>query len=209
MKTKLIIFDLDGTLVDSKKLYIETIHGSLLKNYLIFPKSHIAKSLGPKVEFTLKNIAKFDPKIVDKLKKEINEWIVKETKKLKLCPYVKQTLKRLKKEKVKIVLLTNSARKYTTLFLKRNKLDKFFNRIFCAENFKTKKEAIRYIAKKYKVKKKEIIYVADKKSDVKTARKVGCKIIIVLACSWDKAIFKKRKQKFIIKDLTCLKNAIR
>lgn len=208
--TKLIIFDLDGTLVDSKKLYVDIIRDSLLKLRYIYPRSHIVKSLGPKIEGTLTNIGKFNPKIKAKLKKEINEWIAKKTKHLKLCPYAKQTLKKLKKEKNKIMLLTNSAKKFANLFLKKNKIDKFFDMIICAENFKTKEQVIKQITKKYKIKIKDIIYIADTEKDIKIAKKAGCKIIIVLKCSWDKTLFRKRKRKpkFIIKDLSKLKKII-
>lgn len=204
---KLIVFDLDGTIVDSKKLYVDIVHGSLLKFCYVYPKSHIVKSLGPKIEESLNNIGKFAPKIKAKLKKEINDWIAKETKTLKLCPHVKQALKELKKEN-KIVLLTNSARKYTNTFLKQNKINKYFDKLLCAENFRTKESAIRRLARQYKIKKKEIIYVADTKKDIKIAKKAGCRIIIVLACSWYRSQFKNSKQKFIIKDLSKLKNAI-
>lgn len=208
---KLIVFDFDGTIVDSKKLYVDVIHGSLLKFCYIYPKSHIAKKLGPKVEETLSNIGKFNPKIKAKLKKDINDWVTKKVRHIKLCPYVKQTLKELKKkkkEKIKIAILTNSVRKYTIAFLKKNNIDKFFDKLICAENFATKENAIKKLAKRYKIKIKDIVYIADTKKDIKVAKKVGCKIIIVLACSWYKSQFKNRKQKFIIKDLSKLKNVI-
>ncbi|MEM2956471.1 MAG: HAD-IA family hydrolase [Candidatus Pacearchaeota archaeon] len=190
---RVLIFDFDGTIVDSKTAYIDTIHRSLLKRSFIYPKERIAKALGPKIETTLKNLNKFSHKMLKSLKNEINKNITKKVKELKLCPYVKETLRRLKQKKFKIILLTNSARKFVITFLKYNKIMKYFNRLFYAENFKSKEEAIRNIAKKYNISIRKIVYIADKKKDVEIAKKIGCKIIIVLICSWDKKEFHKEK----------------
>ncbi len=207
-QTKLVVFDLDGTLVDSNELYIDTIHNHLVMNYFMFTKGHVARALGPKIEETLKNLGKFDKKTVKKLKKDINEFVARESSKLKLCPNVHKALKELKLKKIKIVLLTNSASKYTRLLLRKNKLLKYFNEVITAENFDNKPQAIKKLAKKYRLKIKEIVYVGDRVKDIKVAKKAGCKIIIALACSWDKKKFKNGKKKFIIKNLGELKNAI-
>ena len=76
---------------------------------------------------------------------------------------------------------------------------KYFDKFFYAENFSDKPSKIKELAKKYKINVKNIIYVADRTKDVKIARKAGCKIIIVLACSWDKNEF--HGEKYTIKSL--------
>ncbi len=205
---KLIIFDLDGTLVDSNKLYIDTIHHNLVMNYFMFTKGHVARALGPKLEETLRNLGKFDSKTLKKLKKEINEHVAKETSKLKLCPKVREALTYLKNKKFKIILLTNSSRKYTLLLLKKNNLLKFFDKIIAAENFDKKSEAIKQTARKYNIKLKEVIYIADKIKDIKIGKQAHCRIIITLGCSWDKSKFRNKKAKYIIKNLGELKNVI-
>ena len=185
-EAKVIIFDFDGTLVDSKKLYIETIHKNLLEHFFIYPKSHISKALGPKLEITLNNIQKFSPKIIKRLKIKINADIKIRAKSLKLTPYSKETLQNLNKKGYNLILLTNSAGKFLKTVLKNQHIQGYFKKLFYAENFPNKETAIKRIAKRYKVKVKDITYVADKLSDVQIARNVGCKIVIVLAKSWDK-----------------------
>lgn len=205
---KIIVFDLDGTIVDSKKLYINTIHHNLVMNYFIFTKGHVARALGPKLEDTLQKLRRFDPKTLKRLKKDINEYVARESSKLKLCPKVKEVLKYLRSRKFKIVLLTNSARKYTLLLLKKNNLLRFFDKVIAAENFNKKSEVIKKIARKYKVKTNEIVYIADKIKDIKIAKQAHCRIIITLACSWDKTKFRNKKANYIIKNLGELKNVV-
>jgi len=158
--------------------------------------------LGTKLEATLKRINHFSPDLLQKLKKNINSDIAKKAKSLKLCPYAKETLEKLH-EKNKIILLTNSAGRFAKQVLKHNKILKYFDKLFYAENFSSKEDAIKSIAKKYKSKVSDITYVADKKTDVKIAKNVSCKIIIVLACSWDKS--KLKGKKYTVKSLKDIK----
>jgi len=196
---KFVVFDFDGVIADSKDLYTDTIYNSLIEHSLIYPKGRIARALGPKLDITLKNINHFSKNNIKVLKNGINSNIVRRAKSLKLCPYAKQTLKRLKKQKCTLVILTNSSKKFLFAFLKYNKIMKYFDKFFYAENFSDKPSKIKELAKKYKINVKNIIYVADRTKDVKIARKAGCKIIIVLACSWDKNEF--HGEKYTIKSL--------
>jgi len=190
---KVIVFDLDGTLVDSKKLYTESIHHSLLEHYFTFPKSHVSRALGPKLEITLRNIGKFQPETLRELKDSINKEVSHSTSHLKLCPGAKEALKKLKKKNYTIALMTNSAREFAVNALRTHKIRKYFTRLFYAENFSSKEDALRAIARKYNARISDVVYVADKKADVKIARNAGCRIIVPLACSWDKRLFKGEK----------------
>jgi phosphoglycolate phosphatase len=196
---KVIAFDFDGTIADSKKLYIETIRNSLIKHSFIYPKGHIAKALGPKLEETLRNLDRFSPEMLQKLKKDINDDVTKEAKKLRACPGAKETLKKLQEHGSKIVLLTNSAGRFAIAFLRKNNMLKYFDNLFYAENFGKKEDALKAIAKRYNTKTRDITYVADKKADVKIAKNAGCRIIVPLACSWDKKMF--HGEKYTIKSL--------
>ena len=202
---KVIVFDLDGTLIDSKKIYVDTIHSSLIEHYFTFPKSHVSKALGPKLEITLRNIGRFQPDTLQLLKNRINMEVASNASKVRLCPYVSETLKKLKKNHI-LVLLTNSAGGFAKNVLRAHKIRKYFDKLFYAENFSSKEDAIRAIAKKYNTKASEINYVADRKNDVKIAKNVGCKIIIVLTCSWDKRRF--RGERYTIHSMKQLANAL-
>jgi len=200
---KILVFDFDGTIADSKKLYVDIIHDSLLKASYIYPRSSIIKALGPKLEESLLNIRKFDKKTLKVLSKEINSFVTKEARSLKICAEVKSTLKRLKKsKKYKIILLTNSVRAFANAFLKKNGLGKDFDAILGSEDFSTKDKALREISRKYHVKREEIMYLGDRAIDYRIAKRVGTRIVMPYACSWEKTrIMQKKYRKVRVKNL--------
>jgi len=203
MKKRILVFDFDGTIADSKKLYVGIIHDSLLKASHIYPRSHIIKALGPKLEGTLLNIRRFDRKTLKKLSKEINDFVTSKAESLKVCPHVKKELKKLKKSgDYRMILLTNSVRGFAIAFLRKNKMMDDFDMILGSEDFKTKEDALRKIAMKFKARPEEIVYVGDKTTDYKISRHVGTKIVIPYACSWDKSkILRKKYSKVRIENL--------
>jgi len=204
---KLLVFDFDGTIADSKKLYIDAIFGFTKKYGYKLTKRHVERSLGPKLDLSLHNAG--IRRYAEKIGCEINKYLIKEAPKLKLCPYVKETLRRIKERRIlKTVLLTNSTRPFINVFLKKNNLRNYFGKILGAEDFLVKEEAFEKLFRKFKIKPQETVYIADKTKDVDIARKVGCKIIIVLSCSWDRKKFKKRKMKkfYIINSMKDLIN---
>lgn len=191
---KIIVFDFDGTIADSKKLYVDIIHDSLFKASYIYPRSHIVKALGPKLEDSLLNLRKFPPNVLKKLSKEINDFVIRKARGLKVCKNVKSELKKLKKsKKYKIILLTNSVRKFSIAFLKKNNMLKDFDLILGSEDFKDKEKALKHIAKIFKARPEDIVYIGDRIKDYKIARHVGSQIIIPYACSWDKSLLKLKK----------------
>lgn len=199
---KLVIFDLDGVLADSKEFYINNIKETLAKYGFNFSKNTISSALGDRMKNTLDNLRTIFPK-VNKIAREVHLIAAEKSIELKLCPYVKPTLQKLKRKKIKTVLLTNSTRKYALNFLNKHGIKKYFNLVLGGDQFKAKKETFKLFYKKFKVKPEETLYIGDRVYDVMTAEKVGCNVIIVNNCSWDKEKLRKKKEyhKFIVKDL--------
>jgi len=210
MKKKILVFDFDGTIADSKKLYVEVIHDSLLAASFIFPRSRIVKAMGPKLRQTLLNLKRFDQKTLKGLSEEINEWVTREAERLNVCPHVKSSLRRLKRSgRYRTILLTNSVRAFPIAFLKKNGMLRDFDVVLGSEDFDDKEKALRGIAKRFGVKPKEITYIGDKTTDYRIARHVGTKILLPYACSWDKSlIMQKRYSKARISSLDELEGKI-
>lgn len=197
INNSLIIFDFDGTLANSKKLYVYAIHKFLSKHNISASNKKIEKSLGPRLDIL---INKFCSNKKDSLaiQKEINSFITKKALLIKPAPYAKETLKRLSKEHI-LVLVTNSVESFIARFLKKYSLRKYFKNIYCAK-FRKKEQGFRYIFRKHKVKAENSFYVADLKDDVKIAKKAGCKIKIILLKSWHIRKF-SGKEKYAVKSL--------
>jgi len=203
MARKILVFDFDGTIADSKKLYTDIIHDSLAKASFIYPRSHIVRAMGPKLEGTLLNLRKFDRKTLKKLSKEINDFVIAKAESLKVCANVKSELRKLHRSgKYRIVLLTNSVRAFSIAFLKKNKMLNDFDLILGSEDFMDKPKELRILAKKYKVNIKDLIYIGDRIMDYKIARQVGAGIVLPRVCSWDKSeIMDKKYSKVRIENL--------
>lgn len=191
---RVLVFDFDGTIADSKKLYTDIIHDSLAKASFIYPRSHIVRAMGPKLEGTLLNLQKFDRKTLRKLSREINNFVIDKAESLKVCAHVKSELRKLHRSgKYKIVLLTNSVRAFSIAFLKKNKMLNDFDLILGSEDFMDKPRELRLLAKKFKVKMEDVIYIGDREMDYKIAKSVGAKIILPHVCSWDKSLIMNKK----------------
>lgn len=177
---KAIIFDFDGTLLDSDKMIVETFR----QLYGIFK---------PNVDPDLDRFLSFSgPPIKESLKKEFPDVdqdfsfeqfqnLSKENyiKYVKPFPYVIDTLEELKKRNLKIALVTSKGRVATEYALKLTSLDNIFDFIICADEVKKVKpdpEGVLLALKCLNIKNKnDAIYIGDSRYDYLTAKDAGLK----------------------------------
>lgn len=173
---KLIIFDFDGTLVDS----VSGIH----KTANIMAKKYRMKSISLK---KVKNavgaglgifLQKIFKKVINKyglksIKKDYVELYRENFKyKLKIFPSVLQVLKVLRKKRIKMIILSNKLSYFIKKSCQYAKIDKFFNEIIGRGDLKKDKPdsyPVNYIANKYKINKKNILLVGDSQYDAECA----------------------------------------
>ena len=98
-KLKTLLFDFDGTLLDTNELIFKTFEHVLEKNYPgKYDRARILPFLGPTLQETF-NIV--DPKNAEKLIEEYREWNFVNHDRLSIeFDGVSQTLRKLKKETV-------------------------------------------------------------------------------------------------------------
>ncbi len=204
-KPKLLIFDFDGTIVDSKQAYYHAIN-THLQDYG-FSKKQIDEAIGVGLSLseTLKNLG-FSPFIRWIEKRRIMKQVLKHASTIKKCKDV-NSIKSLKNYKI---LVTNSLREFAMPILKHLSLKKDFREIYTADNFDNKQEFISEYLKKRKISPKDVFYIGDRAADIKLAGKIGCKSVIIAGkCAWDsRTTLIKLKPDFLISDVADLKKIL-
>lgn len=202
---KLLIFDFDGTIADTKKAYYSSIYRNLEKRGLT--KTEINKIIdeGLSLRITL-----------DKLGLSfITRWLLHRKILQEVENYIKdihkcQNVHYIKDISVKKILVSNSLKWFILKVLKHLQLNNYFLEIYGADNFSEKGKFIDSYIKKHNLNPKECIYIGDRVADVKLAKKIGCFGIIVSGkCAWNsKKELGKASPDFLIEDFSKLHRLI-
>lgn len=195
---KLVIFDFDGTVVDSKKAYYDSITKHL--NPMGFSRKRIdeAIDLGLNLGETLKH---FIPSRLYRwwIRRQIMKDVLYEVNLVKKC----HDSGHVHDIHAKKILVSNSLSDLVIPVLRHLKMRHLFREVYCADNFDDKAEFIKKYLKKNKIKPAECFYVGDRVADIKLARKVGVHSVIISGkCSWNsKKELLEAKPEFIVPDL--------
>ena len=169
-KKKLIIFDLDGVLIDSK-INMSFAWNSVKKKFNLRPSfKKYFKYVGKPFEQILKNLNIFSNYY--QISKEYNKISINNFDKIKLYKGVKETLKHLKKKKIKTAIVTSKNLGRTRLLLKKFNIN--VNAVQCPNKKLRGKpfpDQILKVIKKMKMEKRNCIYIGDTKSDLIAAQK--------------------------------------
>jgi len=202
---KLLIFDFDGTIVDSKSLYYKAIGDEL--RVVGFSEKQIDRAIdiGMSLRKTLRNIGLgflaswwMHKKILKRIEKYIPE--------VKKC-HDAEKIKEISGNKI---LVTNSLKEFAVPVLRHLGLKKEFDKIYGADDFSDKAQFISQYIKNHKLEKKDVFYIGDRAVDVKLARKVGCVSVIVSGkCAWNprKEVLAEEPD-FLLSDLEDIKKII-
>ena len=139
---KLIIFDLDGVLVDAKNIHYKTLNEALGSKYEISWEEHLNKYDGLKTNEKLKllTISKGLP-----LSSYNDIWLkkqqltIEELKKIKPNSVLKNTIKELVKENYKLAVCSNSIRKTILTVLSKLDIIEYFDYIVSNEDVNNSK----------------------------------------------------------------------
>jgi phosphoglycolate phosphatase len=167
LKYKNILFDLDGTLIDSAP----GIELSFRYAYKIIYKKDCPISLipliGPPIDQVLTNVngeinLKTKSQFLDVFKEHYDQFGYKNTL---LYNGVKEVLGQLAKKKMCVFIATNKRIKPTKLILEYFAINKFFNKVYCPDSeevkFQNKTELISYIIKSKSLKLIDTLMVGD------------------------------------------------
>jgi phosphoglycolate phosphatase len=186
IKKGLLIFDLDGTLIDSKKDIINSFNYAFKKNKLdLINNSFFLKNASRgSIYFIKKNIKKLHSQNISITK--INNDFVKYYSKncVQNTVYKKGLIQFLKQSKKKYIniISTNKKKAIAQKICKHLKIMKYFDEIYGSDTLLSKKPSKKHldeILKKYKVKKSKIAIFGDSEVDYKLSSHYKIKYILM------------------------------
>jgi len=177
---KHVIFDFDGTIVDSINLSIELFNELADKykfNKIVYNQLDYLRSLSfiercRAVKVPLYKIPALGIEITRNYRKIIG--------KLRIFEGVDDVIHWLKEQGLELSIISSNSNENVRAFLKKNNIY-VFDGIYCNRNLFGKEKIIDRFIKKHNLKRDEVIYIGDEYRDV-----IACKIneIKVIAVSW-------------------------
>ncbi len=186
-EAELIVFDFDGSIVDSLDVFLESFQKALLaynrkcsiaevKNNLgACSFVEIRKNLAPKSYRVIrKMLGEMPGKKIAEAHEYFQRNILKRTAEIKAFDDAAEAVKKLSKTK-KLALLTNSSKKYTERILKRLKIKNCFKKLVYGDSgFRDKAAGLRYLIKSFRAAPEKTICIGDAPSDIRAAKKAKC-----------------------------------
>jgi pyrophosphatase PpaX len=175
IKANTILFDLDGVIVKSEKVWLSSLN-SALKYYnqkQINPKTFNKKFWGNDVNNTLQALG-----LPEKAMEIVNKSYIENIDNVGLFPDVEQTLKNLTQFKKGVV--TNTPKKIALYLLDKFNIIKYFDVIVTSDDVKYGKPNPEIIIKAcnlLNIKPNDAIIIGDTISDIKAGKKLNCIVI--------------------------------
>lgn len=185
---KALIFDLDGTLVDTAPDLIEQLQIVMTKRGVDIPEVNLRNFIGggarPLIEKGFEEIGvKLNDELMTEIETDFLEGYEKNcTKNSAPFPFVIETLKQFANDKIPMVVCTNKRQQPAEKVLTGLGLAHFFTHIKGRmDGFPAKPEAatLEDISKKLSLKAEEMVMIGDSKTDIDFAHNCGMKVVAV------------------------------
>ncbi len=193
-KWKAILFDMDGVVIDSELYWSKTEKEFAQKNNLVYNQDYRRRIMAlspPELAKTLRHffgLTKSEKEIIkerDKMALDIYQ------KKAKLLAGFLPLIKKARKEKYKIALVSSSPWRWIRPILRRFKLKRYFDKIISAEDLpdgrgKPHPAIYLFAAKKLGVRPKDCLVFEDSVNGIKAAKAAGMFCVAVPDKRWIK-----------------------
>lgn len=208
---KLIIFDLDGTLIDAYTAIDKSF------NYVMH-----RLGLKPRNISTVRRLVGWgDLNLLkpyvwpEDLKHALSLYRAHHKHSLlkysRLYPYARSLLKQLKEKGYKLAVASNRPSRFSRILLKHLKINGFFDYVLCADQSKRGKphpEMLNKIVKRFGLKKSQALYVGDMAIDAQAGRSAKINTVIVTSGSSSKAEIKKEQPFRVIPAISLLQGLL-
>ena len=183
-KIKAIIFDLDGTLIDSVTDLANSVNYTLAGIGLpLHTREEIRSYVGDGVQKLIKrslgqdHLEKFDQAFAIFM----DHYDLHCTDNTVVYPGVAETLPLLA-EKYSLGVLTNKSLKFSVKILRSLGIDSYFKEVLGGDSLPTKKPApagIFHLAEKWHLMPEQIAMVGDHATDIEVGKRAGCKTVFI------------------------------
>ena len=209
---KLVIFDLDGTLINAYSA-IQSSFNHVMLELGLKPKSSglIRRAVGwGDVNLLRPYVAEDD--LTRALRLYRNHHKLSLLRQSRLYPYVGSLLQQLKAQGVKLAVASNRPSKFSLILLKHLRIISLFDYVLCADKLKRGKpdpEILNKIIKRFALKKSQVLYVGDMAIDAQAGRRARIKTIIVTSGSSSMTEIRKERPFKIISEVAQLGRMLR
>ena len=176
---KAVLFDLDGVIIDSFEAWFH-VFNHVRRDFKLkeVSRENFKKhTWGTSASHDLKY---FKNTSLDELRDIYKKTMLKYIHKVILMPDAEKVLKTIKKNKIKIGLVTNSFSSLVTKVLKHHKINKYFDQIVTSDDVEKVKpypDPVIKLCEKLKVMPDETMLVGDTKNDYKAGKSAGCFVV--------------------------------
>lgn len=178
-KKKAIIFDFDGTLIDTTELENKSMLYAINKySSLNMSEEELFSNYGPTEKGIIKKFV--DPTYFDNIYADFLNYYSKLSKDAKIPFVIIKTLINLKNKGVSLFLVTGRSKDTLDISLKDNKMTNFFIKEYTGSDTGINKDiSINTLLKEFNLTNNEVLYIGDTIADINTMKKIDVDILSV------------------------------